>query len=1651
MTTLNPIDTTNRIRSTYLRYLKTIYPFQNELLRTAFWEALEEPERLVKGPLLEAAPPYAQGRSIQELVDAKVLHSNFRRLCSTALPWTRPLHLHQDQAIAKIVDRERNLVVATGTGSGKTETFLIPIIEYLLKEEDAGTLRQSGVRALLLYPMNALANDQLKRLRQVLAQYPSITFGRYTGETETKGERAEDRFYDQFPNEPRLPNELISRNQMRQAPPHILLTNYAMLEYLLMRPEDCEFFDNETGRHWRFIVLDEAHIYDGAIGIELAMLLRRLKDRVVEGAVGRLRCIATSATLGGGIEDYPATVVFAQNLFGESFSWEADNPGRQDVVAATRAPLVNASALWGEGTPALYASLIDHIRQSSEEDTVSGYSSEDILRLAISHVPQKTLDRIKQDVSEEIKGEDRVTTTKSEISLILYRLLSGDANVHTLHNLLAEKPYFLPQIAQKIFPNYAYPKEALVNLVDLAVRARPKSGSFSLLPARYHVFARALEGAFVCLNTTDHADNRPRVFLARHEKCPECNGWVVEVAACVRCGATYVVGREDILASADTSQRYILRQLSGTGASLFGQKSYFLLGEDICAQDEDELVVNGEEIVETETPGEPFALCPRCGRIEPGFAKPNCGCGQTEAIILYRAPVKNGEEPKRCLRCSSRSNGSIIYRFLTGQDAPVSVLATALYQELPPASSPEMQDYPGQGRKLLVFSDSRQDAAYFAPYLERTYQQVLQRRLLLKTLLDDDAAREGRLRVQDIAKTRLLDQAEAVSMFTQSQGYDERQRETATWIMQELIATDRRLSLEGLGLLKFRLVRPAQWKPVAALLGPPWNFSADESWTVFALLLDTLRGQGVTTFPSGVDPRSDAFAPRNMAIFVREDGADSKAKVLSWVPTRGVNRRLDLLERILGRRHPDMLPTERRTTAMEALRGIWRSFLSPVWREHLVSTRLAISGVVYQLSDKFWELQPSDTSQGWQCNRCRAISSHNVNGICPTFRCNGELVALDPDAPNVLENHYRSLYLGLTPIPLAAEEHTAQWTNEEAGKVQERFINGEINVLSCSTTFELGVDVGELQAVLMRNMPPTMANYVQRAGRAGRRTDVAAFALTFAQRRSHDLTHYAEPERIVAGRIHPPRIALTNEKIVRRHIQAVLIADFLRHEYSRSGRLFVKVGEFFAPEDDLGTGVALLTAYANTRPDHVLSSLQQVVPAAVQQEIGLAEWSWLRTVEGDGMLDLLERAEAEITDDLELYSELITEAVKAENFTRAGHFQAVIRTIRGRPLLGFLAGRNLLPKYGFPTDVVNLKTDHITDPVALQVELSRDLRMAISEYAPGAELVAAKRVWKSGGIYKQPKKDWPVIQYAICAECGKFYSGKGDIVEYCSCGSSLRRRRDLYGKFIVPEFGFIAAPELGKVGDSRPQRSYASRVYFADYAPPILGEAEQTIPELEEIPTKPNAAIRIWQRYSRFGKLVVINAGKMGRGFRICSMCGYADQPPDQPTSTRRAKSDTSHRNPRSGQECRGTLVTRHLGHEFLSDVIEIRLGGFIDNASDIRLWHSMVYALLEGASQALNIRRDDLDGTLYRHTSMEPPAILLYDNVPGGAGHVRRIFEEPAVVFQNAYERVANECCGPETSCYECLRNYRNQWFHDDLVRGLARDLLAGIIESLI
>jgi ATP-dependent helicase YprA (DUF1998 family) len=1642
---LHPLKTTRHIRESYLRYLQTIKPFQDDWLREQFFRAISQPNMLVKGPLVEISPPFKTGASIKDLVEEGILSLLFQRLCTTDyLPYERPLYQHQEIAIRKVV-AGRNIVVATGTGSGKTEAFLIPVLDHLLREQEAGTLDQPGVRALFLYPMNALANDQMKRLRGLLGDYPAITFGRYVGESEYRTAEAEASFRENYPEEPLVPNELHSREEMQETPPHFLLTNYAMLEYLLLRPVDSTLFDGPTGKHWRFIVLDEAHVYDGANATEMAMLLRRLQDRVVKSQVGRLRVIATSATLGRGKEDYPAVVDFAKNIFNQQFEWDENDPNQQDVVEAVRLSVESLGNMWGKGTPALYKQLHELADVLLEKNPQGGIS---VLKQIASTskdfgVPDEVISGGMDFASKE---------PKTSLQKFLYYVLRGDANVHHLQELLQDQPGFLEKIAQEIFPQDDESSQALIDLVALAILARPGSKDMPLLPARYHVFARALEGAFVCLNLEKHQrpgkEPLPSLFLQRYKFCPHCHSRVFELANCTRCGMAYLIGDDkfgrELVEKGDREfqidpQRMYLAQSSVIYDVMEAKNtSYYFLGSEITPLDEDEAVASEADIdsMLDETELDPHWLCPQCGAIRPALDPDRCSC-DVKPIKISKVELGRKKTLRRCVSCSTQSSGGVIYRFLTGQDAPVSVLASTLYQHIPRAKEKQIAVLPGEGRKLLNFTDSRQNAAFFAPYLERSHQRNLRRRLIMKTIQEDPDTHRGDLRLQDLMP-RIWRQADQAGIFEEKESRDQQERKIAIWLMQEFSPLDRRISLEGLGLLQFRPVIPNEWTPPEFFTSSPLGLSHQKSLDLIVALLNTLRYQGAITYLLGdrVDlVKDDAFAPRQRVYYFRQEGSDSKKGIFGWMPASGYsNARLDIIKRILATNGVDENDLEK--VGREILKNIWRYLSSPKspWNSHLDSGTIKNYGVLYRIEHNMWEVIPNgeDYSGVWfACDRCQNVTPININEVCPTYGCNGSLKPLEDYSRLVESNLYRDIYTRGTPIPMRAEEHTAQWTSKAAAEIQNQFIQGKINALSCSTTFELGVDVGDLQAVVMRNVPPTTANYVQRAGRAGRRTNTAAYALTFAQRRSHDLNYYNRPEDMVAGKIKPPAAVLTNEKIIRRHLHSIAFAAFFRWAQETYDLSFRSVGEFFAPEEQ-PSGQELIREYIEAKPDSLKEAFARVIPEDLQDELGVENWDWvdkLTTPDYEGVLDM---AVGEVTSELNEFAEMEIQAAHDRKYQLAERFSRVQNQIRGRSLLGYLGSHNVLPKYGFPTDVVELKTNHLqTISQANRVELDRDLKIAISEFAPGSEVIAAKLVWTSRGIRKLYNREWQSYNYAVCGECKRFHFGVGDLPTFCVCGHALQEKPEMKGQFIIPEHGFIAGNETRSPGEAPPKRIYGSRVYFAEYRQPKSDEPEEQDMVLDG--SISSVGVNIFKRYSRYGWLAVVNDG-YGRGFRICRFCGYAEPVPLFRVGLNKAS--RVHKNPLNNSECRGSFVTYHLGHRFMTDVLEIKTSLPIYSEPEVR---SLLYALIDGASEALGIRRQDIEGTIYPQGAGQPPTFIIYDNVPGGAGHVQRVYENLRDTFVTSLDRLERCECGLETSCYNCLRNYNNQYYHDILQRGLA------------
>jgi hypothetical protein len=1169
-------------------------------------------------------------------------------------------------------------------------------------------------------------------------------------------------------------------------------------------------------------------------------------------------------------------------------------------------------------------------------------------------------------------------------------------------------------------------EKQLIAFVDLAVRARPTEESLPLLPARYHLFVRALEGAYVAL----HPD---RVLLLDRREQIEHGGVtfpVFEAATCKRCGHVYLVGRID---ESQTIRR--LRHPVSLSEDNRDDPQFFRVLEAQeqfgAPADEDEEVAAAEsDAVGTDV----WLLCGRCGAIGPEgemFAACDCPQDDTRFWRLQRVVSKN-RQVKHCPGCGPRS-AALVSRFLTGQDAPAAVLATALFQELPAAkqgnSEPGPQHHdewagapratqqamPGEGRKLLAFADSRQHAAFFACYLDRTYNQILRRRLIVQALEAHPEAMLEKWRISDLVVPVLRIAAEA-NVFEGETGSRERENEVWRWLLLELLALDRRNSLEGLGIVAFEPVPPSDWQPPPPLLRGPWNLTKEETWDLYRVLLDSFRIDVAITFPDGASPTDEAFAPRNRESYYRNDGASLKKRIHSWSSpaSRKENRRLNFVRRLYKRING---AAGDEAVLREVIGKIWEKQLTAAnspFRHHFQQTTVSGEGVVYQLSHRMFELA-GFRRPGWlRCDQCGNVYRPNVRGVCPTYRCGGSLRDCDPTEA-FAENHYAQLALGIKPIRMVVEEHTAQLTSDAASKLQERFVQGNVNVISCSTTFELGVDVGELEAVLLRNVPPETGNYIQRAGRAGRRTDSTAFALTFCQRRSHDLSYFLEPERMIAGRIRPPYFDLENEKIIRRHAHAIALAWFFRHR----PQLFGSVQAFFFPGSHESTGTSELETMLRDKPADLEASLTRVIPLTMQKELDVTGWSWVeRLFDTQGMS--LRRPEQLVLGDVEQL-EQVGRQLFAEG-KPVDHLRRAINTIKERQLIAFLANHNVLPKYGFPVDVVELDLLH-HGAAAQRLELQRDLRIAISEYAPESEVVAGGRLWVSRGLKRLPNLDWEKFHYAVCEECGRFHRERfetGIIPEVCkSCGVQLPHAGRKAGKFLVPIFGFVTdIHDPKRPSETRPDRTYASRVFFATEGYP-----------LDEPYTFSANSIDLRGQFSRSGKLAVINWSK----FRVCEWCGFATLENIQ----------GSHKKPWSADiKCNGTLQMWDLGHEFLTDLFDLRVEG---HAATEAFWLALLYALLEGASEALSIRRQDLDGCLYPYAgNCAAPKLVLYDDVPGGAGHVRRIGQNLEAVLRAARDRVDGRCgCGGgpegkgETSCYGCLRNYRNQWAHEQLRRG--------------
>jgi hypothetical protein len=943
------------------------------------------------------------------------------------------------------------------------------------------------------------------------------------------------------------------------------------------------------------------------------------------------------------------------------------------------------------------------------------------------------------------------------------------------------------------------------------------------------------------------------------------------------------------------------------------------------------------------------------------------------------------------------------------------VIATTLHRNLP-----------NERKKVLAFADGRQEAAFFAWYLQDSYKDILSRNLVLKVALSFERKYADGLSLRTLASHAL---SKYEGAFKEKESDDEPTILKNVWraLYREFLTPEQRISLEGVGLIRWSVKWPSWFKVASSLQEPPWSLTEQEGWNAMAILLDSMRTDRAMELRTekpvslnwadlGIQPSQTCF---RIGTSARPRGYTSWP-VKSW---DGVSQhhhiirtqRTMFLAKALMK--GGMGEDEAVTKAVETLRKIWADFQQ--YEGSLASDeRLLLPVTKYdarRLNADWWRLScVAHDDTVFRCNTCGRIQTVSVRGVCPRHRCPGSLERVHIE--DMEPNHYRLLYEADLPASLRVEEHTAQLDDEKAREFQREFREGKIHVLSCSTTFELGVDLGDLDTIFLRNVPPESFNYAQRVGRAGRRRGFPGFAITYCRRAPHDLYHFAEPERMLAGRVRAPFLSLQNEKIVSRHVIATALSAFFHafpDGFSTGSSSTSAVTCLFK---DLAnpSAIADFRAFLLNQQGRLEESLRAIVPAGMIGRIGLLDGSWVDRVTGKD--SRFAQAEEEVSSDYQAVTRLERTRAEAKDYKGANWAQARAKTIAEEDVLSFLSRKAVIPKYGFPVDVVELDTQKTQDNrEAMEVSLQRDLTIALSEFAPTSRLVANKKEWISYGLKRVAGKEWERKCYKRCRKHNVFLRWKEDENEPPSpCADGLEVR-----KYVIPGFGFTTDRNGPKEPTSRTARVFTTRPYFAG----SIGEERGSI-------NMPAASPLITLKRASPGLMAVLCEGRRGAGFYVCGSCGAGFR-----------KRERTHKTP-YGEECRGTLSQVSLGHEFVTDVLQLQFHPRpLGNVELIWFAYSLAYAMVEGAaSDVLEIPSTDLNAAVAAASGGEVPPIILYDNVPGGAGLVARLEEETIfkATLDAAYARVSGKCrCDESTSCYGCLRSYKNQFAHQNLRRG--------------
>jgi ATP-dependent helicase YprA (DUF1998 family) len=1649
---INPVHFAHSVCDEFLRYLFSAFPLSDPELAQQARRLLERPSSLdiplVKGPFVSLSEAFAKGESVQRLADQGVLHHAMPGLIGYPSMWK-----HQ-QEVFEAVKKNNHVLVATGTGSGKTEAFLYPIVDHLLRERDKGIT--SGLTAILIYPMNALANDQLERLRDMLGG-TGITFGQWVGTTpgsendvtvdrfpgsgrqaflaERKKRREEAQAEDRSVRPLAPPEECCSEEDIRDRKPRILLTNYRQLEVLTTRLPDVALFAEAP---IKYLVFDEAHTYSGATGAEVACLVRRVRAMAGKKP-DEIICIGTSATLSDPAKkdkDNEETARrFASRFFG---------------VDAGKVTLVGESYV-----------TRDWPKDRYRPPAPSGDGMKRLERVLEALTEPVQVASIKA-VVEELTGQPFNPGDNWQEALFDL-LIKNDYVFQSTQVLL--KPKRMDEAAWATSQRLAMGRMPQGNqanaelLAYLLLGAAAQKNGEALLRPKVHFFLRGLEEMVVALagsETATQADLFMSLNEAKEQRPGRHDDSFFSVLTCKSCGQHFFEkhyqGLEFI-----RGPKNQLRGFEHGNATQDDAGQENAVWSTAPAETGTRLVLTNRLLEEAD--GGPTGrssrwprawFCRLCGAMhrEPANRCLADGCGHKEPLLALMA---FGPRLSSCPSCSTPGftiGGRLIEPARKVQAVTVSdvhILAQAMINAAPDGH-----------KKLLIFADSRQDAAFQAGWMQDHARRIRLRHMMYSIIAGSDKPlpldgitdklMEMFRKDQNLIDSLLpeLTGEEAPATFGHNKWVPVH-RALRYMVLREFTTGVRRTDcLESMGLAKVAYEGLSPSSKGVRAWAEAMGISPEETVEAISLILDNWRRNRIMYITG--DP-----------IFSRYHAKDDPYIQAGLLPLREFRPQGLLLTAGEHDKYARGLIAQRGASAVQALLKKWTSrpktldvdaATAMLWEfladEAKLLTRVTLrsqkdaplGGDVWQVNAEKLVVEQSQVRE--RCTTCQRVATRTApNRACTRHNCHGTTVTQTPDQEN-----YDVWLMGRPFVMVSAEEHTAQVPGEVRIKIEQDFKsrNGRTNCLVATPTLEMGVNIGALDMALMRNVPPRPSNYWQRAGRAGREERMAV-VVTYCRRSPHDRYFFDDPLRLLGGAIEAPTFNLRNPLMVAKHIRSTILSELLlrsRETTSQGERvketlkalfpvfirdyLLDKNNHFRSQPTDTAPLGELLEERKSALADRLVSLFAQHWPAEAAE---LANRAAIERTIGEtaaSLTEVIKRLHRRLTWARSTRSELhkkkdtgLIEREEEQLLRRCDEFiNSIVKCDRATYTLTVLGAEGFLPGYGVYEGGVtaSARRGFARQAGPRAFDLSRNNVVALREFVPGNRLYANRGTFYVARYHLGADEAARIRTLRVDPEKGYVTEHAGDVA---------------YGQSGGVPIDALPLTDLDLAHESRITEDENLR-----FSMPVsvLGRLRKR--------NRGGKAYKIGEyevHHLRGQGIELVNVGEAGRvkagelGHWICSVCGAAKTP--------YAVDAEVHQFLKLHKDRCGKEPSR-LALAVQAEVDMLQFHAVESEAEGINIGE----ALRTAATRLLDMGQEDLQLLLVQKPD-DKLDLLIYDPMPGGSGLLEQMLARWKELIATAKELLAGCVLSCETACYACLKTFRNQFYHEMLNRHDALELM--------